>query len=155
MVYNLWTFLKSLLAESRGIWTTFQMFYNVLRVFNVIISYWHTILIEFKWIHDSGCSRVSEFYLWTCFWCQPYFQASCLATFGVFWSPYTFDSRMTDAPQPTHWLNGTADRCVSGGTPILLFSCPHVSDPALDILIYLICDLYFCRYLSCSIIFQM
>lgn len=28
-----------------------------------------------------------------------------------------FDGRMTDAPRPTYWLNGTADRCTSGKPP--------------------------------------
>lgn len=33
----------------------------------------------------------------------------------LFPSPDLFDGRMTDAPRPTYWLDGTADSCVSLG----------------------------------------
>lgn len=61
-----------------------------------------------------------------------------LGTFQCLPSPDLFDGRMTDAPRPTFWLDGVADRCISGTALILFFSGSHVSDPALNILIYCI-----------------
>lgn len=59
-------------------------------------------------------------------------------------SPDLFDGRMTDAPTPTYWLDGIADRCISGTALILFFarltcfrSCPqhpHLLYPRLFLL---------------------
>lgn len=59
-------------------------------------------------------------------------------------SPDLFDGRVTDAPRPTYWLDGIADRCISGTALILFLTDWHVSDPALNILIY-------CIPVSCSL----
>lgn len=45
------------------------------------------------------------------------------------------DGRVTDAPTPTHWREGAADRCICGTALILFLTGLHVSDPALNILI--------------------
>lgn len=49
-----------------------------------------------------------------------------------------FDGWVTDASTPTHWREGVADCCICGTALILFLTGLHVSDPALNILIYCI-----------------